>query len=168
MSPLLRTDKLELRPLPVSAAAALPENREEASLVLGSQLDPEWPDTDLLGILRRHAQAGPQAERFGVWVMIERDSGTVVGDIGFHAPPDAAGTVELGYSVVPSRRRRGYATDAARAVVSWAISQPSVRTVVAGCDPANEPSARVLQRVGFHRTGEVRGEIRWRHGPSAD
>jgi ribosomal-protein-alanine N-acetyltransferase len=162
----LTTERLELRPLPAHAAAALPEGREEVSRILGARLDPEWPDPQLLGVLRRQAGTAPQAECFGVWVMIELDGGNVVGDIGFHAPPDDAGTIEIGYSVVPTRRRRGYATEATRALVGWGLVQPAVRVIVAGCDPDNEPSVRTLERVGFRRSGVANGEIRWRYaGP---
>jgi [ribosomal protein S5]-alanine N-acetyltransferase len=142
----------------------LPDGREEVASAVEAALDAEWPDPNLLGVLRRHADAPPEQECFGVWVMIERDRRTVVGDIGFHGPPDETGRVEIGYSVVPSSRRRGYATEAARALVEWARSQPSVRVVVAGCDVGNEPSTRTLERVGFQRTGVVNGEIRWRYG----
>jgi RimJ/RimL family protein N-acetyltransferase len=96
--------------------------------------------------------------------MIERCSSSVVGDIGFRGPPDDAGTIEVGYSVIPSRRRRGYATEAASALVGWARSQPSVHVIVAGCDADNVPSICTLERVGFRRTGEANGEIRWRYG----
>lgn len=161
----VRTDRLELRPLPVRAAAALPEDREEAGRVLGAPLLPDWPDPNLLGILPRHVGAPEGIERFGIWVMIELDGGHVVGDIGFHGPPDDTGTVEIGYSVAPSRRGRGYAAEAAVALVGWARSQPRVQEVVAGCDPANEPSVRTLERAGFERTGEANGELRWRSRP---
>ncbi|MHB8649207.1 MAG: GNAT family N-acetyltransferase, partial [Gaiellaceae bacterium] len=67
----------------------------------------------LLDVLPLQAAAAPSDECFGVWVMIERDTGTVVGDVGFIGPPDESGIVEVGYSVIPDRRRRGYATEAA-------------------------------------------------------
>jgi ribosomal-protein-alanine N-acetyltransferase len=105
-----------------------------------------------------------EEERFGIWVMIERKSGVVVGDVGFHGPPDDSGVIELGYCVVPSRRQRGYATEAARAIVEWAISQQDVQVVVAGCDPSNVPSVCTLERAGFCRTSEANGELRWRYG----
>lgn len=164
----LLTDRLELKPLPAEAAAALPEDRGAACRTLGAQLSAEWPDPHLVGVLRRHAGASVETECFGVWVMIERCSGGVVGDIGFRGPPDNAGTIEVGYSVVPSRRRRGYATEAASALVGWARSQPSVHVIVAGCDPNNLPSICTLERVGFGRTGEANGEIRWRYGNRLD
>ena len=164
----LLTDRLELKPLPGQAAAALLEDREAAGRVLGARLSAQWPDPNLDGVLRRHAGASVDSECFGVWVMIERRSGTVVGDIGFHGPPDDAGTIEVGYSVIPSRRRRGYATEAAGALVGWAHSQPSVHAIVAGCDPSNVPSMCTLERVGFRRTGEANGELRWRYGHQLD
>lgn len=162
-APVLATDHLDLRPLPVRAAAALPEDRARAARAVGAALDLEWPDPHFLGVLRRHAAAPSGAECFGVWVMIERAGRRVVGDIGFHGPPDHSGTVEIGYSVVPRRRRRGYATESANALVAWALSQPGVHCVVAGCDPANEPSIRTLEAVGFRRTGDVGGLVRWRY-----
>jgi GNAT superfamily N-acetyltransferase len=134
---------MELRPLPASAAGALQEDRDKASRILGAALPSGWPRSDLLDVLPLQAVASANDEHFGVWVMIERDSGGVVGDIGFIGPPDKCGSVELGYSVIPDRRRRGYATEAARAIVAWALHQPGVRLVVAGCDgETRRPSAR--------------------------
>ena len=94
--------------------------------------------------------------------MIERRTNSVVGDIGFIGPPDDDGTIEVGYSVIPSRRRQGYATEAARAIVAWALDQARVEVVVARCEIDNEPSIRTLERIGFLRVGEGDGQIQWR------
>ena len=161
--PQLITDRMALLPLPAQAAAALPEDRQGASRILDATLPSEWPAADLLDVLPLQAAALPSDERFGVWVMIERASRSVVGDIGFMGPPDEDGFVEVGYSVIPARRRNGYATEAARAIVAWALDQPHVKAVVAGCDRDNESSVRTLERVGFRRTGEAKGRIRWRY-----
>jgi len=67
----------------------------------------------------------PEDERFGIWLMIERDTDTVVGDIGFMGPPDD-GSVEIGFSVIPDRRRLGYASEAAGRLVAWALEQPEI------------------------------------------
>jgi ribosomal-protein-alanine N-acetyltransferase len=159
---------MELRPLPAQAAASLPEDRKGASRIIGATLPAEWPQPDLLDVLPLQAAAPPGEECFGVWVMIERDSGSVVGDIGFVGPPDESGSVEVGYSVIPDRRRRGYATEAARAIVEWALSQPGVEMIVAGCDSDNAPSIRTLERLGFRRTDEANGQIRWRYDAHLD
>ena len=158
---VVRTGQLELMPLPVGVAVLLLEDRPAAVRALGVALSPDWPVPHLAGVLQRHAASAERDASFGVWLMIERATGTVVGDIGFHGPPDAAGRVELGYSVVPARRGRGYATGAAAALVRWAQAQPGVQAVVAGCDPGNAASVTVLGRAGFVRVGEAGGELRW-------
>jgi RimJ/RimL family protein N-acetyltransferase len=131
---------------------------------LGIGLADEWPPQELAGVLRRQARASADAERFGVWVMIECASSSVVGDVGFHGPPDAGGAIELGYAVIPSRRRRGYAVEAAGALVAWGARQPGVDSIVAGCGARNTPSIRTLERVGFRRTDERSAQVRWRYG----
>jgi RimJ/RimL family protein N-acetyltransferase len=159
----LVTPRLRLRTLPSAAAAALPHDRETASRILGASLPASWPQRDLLDVLPMQAAAEPEDERFGVWVMIEQETNTVVGDVGFVGPPDENGAVEVGYSVVPERRRRGYATEAVRAIVMWVLDVPTVSAVVAACDADNVPSVRTLERIGFVRTGEADGQIRWRN-----
>ena len=154
------TERLDLRPLPAAAAAALPDDRATATRLAGARLADEWPQSDLLDILPRQASGADIGEPFGIWVMIERESGTVIGDIGFHGPPQD-GAVEIGYAVVPSRRRRGYAVEAAAALTSWAFAQPGVRRVTAGCLPGNLGSIGTLERTGFRPDGEADGELRW-------
>jgi RimJ/RimL family protein N-acetyltransferase len=61
---------------------------------------------------------------------------------------------------------RGYATEAARALVGWALGQPDVTAVVAACDAGNAPSIRVLEHVGFTRTSEHGDKLSWRLGSS--
>lgn len=161
---LLATERLELRPLPPGVAVLLTENREEAGIALGATLPAMWPEPNLLGLLRLRPPVSPEGEAFGVWVMIDPTSRAVVGDIGFKGPPDGAGKIELGYSVVPDRRRRGYATEAVKALVAWALLQPQVRFVLASCSSDNLPSARTLERAGFKRAGEADGHLTWHFG----
>ena len=140
----------------------LPHERATAARLLGLTLPDQWPQADLYDVLPLQAAAELDEEPFGVWLIVERESGTVVGDMGFMGPPAADGTVEVGYSVIPDRQRRGYATEAGRALVEWALSRPKVRAVSAACSGDNTASIRVLERLGFARTGEENGQLRWR------
>jgi ribosomal-protein-alanine N-acetyltransferase len=158
----VETDRLSLRPIPPAAAVALATDRAVAANLLGATLPPDWPLPDLLEALPILALAGPDAQLFGAWAIVDRSSQTVVGDIGFHGPPDAAGSVEIGYSVMPGDRRQGYASEAALALVGWAAAQPGVRTIMAECDIDNAASIRTLERLGFARVGERDGVIAWR------
>ncbi|MDR8411457.1 GNAT family N-acetyltransferase [Nonomuraea sp. 3-1Str] len=82
--------------------------------------------------------------------IIERDSGLVVGSLGLFWPP-ADGLVEIGYGIVESRRGRGYAPEAVRALTAFAFTAPGVHTVHAHVEPSNPPSIRVLEKAGYQQ-----------------
>jgi ribosomal-protein-alanine N-acetyltransferase len=158
----LETARLDLFPLAPEAAAALSDDRDQAARIIGATLHPDWPHSNLLDALPMHAAAAAEDARFGIWVIVERASQTVIGDIGFFGPPTPEATVEIGYSVVPDRRRRGYATEAAAALVDWAHRQPNVSAVLARCEEDNLPSIRTLERLGFDRRGKIDQMLAWR------
>jgi RimJ/RimL family protein N-acetyltransferase len=76
--------------------------------------------------------------------------------------PGPSGAVEMGYSIVPGRRRRGYATEAAVALAGWALDQPGVMAVEAETDADNRASQLVLERIGFRRLSATPETLRWR------
>ena len=89
--------------------------------------------------------------------------GTLVGLCGFKGPPDATGTVEIGYGLVPSAQGKGYATEAANRLIDRALTVPAVTRVTAETMPALLPSIGVLERCGLRLLGEgsERGVIRF-------
>jgi RimJ/RimL family protein N-acetyltransferase len=99
--------------------------------------------------------AGAARGDFGHYQVVLRESDgdafgdVVVGDIGFHAPPDDLGQVSVGFGIVPAARGRGYAAEALRALLAWAIAQPEVRAVQADTDLVNLASQRVLVAAGM-------------------
>ncbi|MEU6878792.1 GNAT family protein [Streptomyces sp. NPDC046712] len=93
----------------------------------------------------------------GPWIAraaVSEPDGTVVGDAGFHGPPDEAGVVEVGYTVVPAYRRQGYARAMLRALLVRAAAEPDVRTVRATIRSDNDASLATIKGFGFTRVGE--------------
>ncbi|MEV1170346.1 GNAT family N-acetyltransferase [Nonomuraea sp. NPDC049784] len=88
---------------------------------------------------------------YGHRQIIERDNGLVVGSIGLFWPP-SDGTLEIGYGIVASRRGRGYAPEATRALTEFAFTAPGVGTVHANVELSNPASIRVLEKAGFQRS----------------
>jgi ribosomal-protein-alanine N-acetyltransferase len=162
---ILTGDRLELRPLSPAAASALLVDRDAAAVLLGAVLPADWPGDDLRDILPILATADPSSSGFGAWVLVERTTGVVVGDAGFLGPPGDDGIVEIGYSVLPDRRRRGYATEAVDALLGWAFATDGVREVIARTDPANVASIRVLEANGFRPSGKLEGHLTWSRIP---
>ena len=100
------------------------------------------------------------AVEFAVWIAIA--DGVVVGSAGFHGEPKD-GVVELGFGIHESHRNTGYATEAASALIGWALEQPEVIEVVSECDEANAASMRVLEKIGMARTGKRDDVLLWSH-----
>jgi RimJ/RimL family protein N-acetyltransferase len=129
----------------------------------GAAVPDGWPDEDLQGLLDLYAgwlRDDPAVLGFGPWIAIDRNRNEVVGSAGFIGRP-RRGEVELGFGIAPGARRRGYATEAAAALVEWALEQPGVARVVARCDEDNAPSIRVLEKLGFERAGRDGQLLRW-------
>jgi [ribosomal protein S5]-alanine N-acetyltransferase len=163
LSSTIETLRLRLEPLDPPVAALVSTDRVVAQRKLGAVFHNAWPSDDL----RDWLASVPAGSRFRPYAIVERATNTVVGDVGFLGPPDAKGQVELGYSIVSDRRRRGYGSEAAAAVMAWALEQAGVRAIIAECEATNTASIRTLERLGFERGEESDGAIRWRHVPDA-
>jgi RimJ/RimL family protein N-acetyltransferase len=107
------------------------------------------------GLVRRNkpvaSARAPQAFRRAAtawWIYQVLVDDEVVGDIGFHGPPDPAGSVEIGYNVVPAWQGRGVATWACGAILQQAWRDGAVQ-VIAETEPGNVASQTVLARNGF-------------------
>jgi [ribosomal protein S5]-alanine N-acetyltransferase len=86
------------------------------------------------------------------WAIVERESGRLVGSIDIRRDEHRA---EIGYVLARSAWRRGYATEAASAVVAWGLAQPAIQRVWAVCDVENPASARVLEKAGMTREARL-------------
>ena len=90
--------------------------------------------------------------RTGSGLLADRRAGPgrLVGEAGLQeleAGPD----VEVGYTLARAAWGRGYATEAARAVLRWGFAGLRLPRVVAVADPANRASLRVLEKLGMAR-----------------
>jgi ribosomal-protein-alanine N-acetyltransferase len=140
---------------------------EDVAAIVGAHRLPYWApdfpadgDREIAAFLERSGiPSGPDAD-FTARLVVERDSGLAVGSAGFLGPPEN-GRVEIGYGLVASRRGRGYATEAVRALTAFAVGRPDVTEVVATVEPGNLASIRVLEKVGFTERPRSGTELRY-------
>lgn len=144
----LTTPRLRLRPLGPTEMQALLEGVPAPGL--------EWAegyplDGTLVAVAMQEDLVRRGVDRGGFChyqvILPERD--LVIGDVGFHAPPDDLGEVSVGFGIVPAARGRGFAVEALRTVLDWALRQPEVRSVHADTDLVNLASQRVLAAAGM-------------------
>lgn len=106
---------------------------------------------DWLARVRSATSADPWICGF---TMLHRANGVPVGSCAYKSPPDSDGVVEIAYGVAPEHQGRGYATEAAQAMVMYAFEN-GVRIVRAHTRPESNASTRVLAKCGFEYVGEV-------------
>ena len=99
---------------------------------------------------------------WGLWAVEVPGVAPFIGYVGLW-PADhvAPGMVEVGWRLAREHWGHGYATEAARALAGWALSDDRVTRVVATCEATNTPSIRVLEKIGMARTHEAKGLVRW-------
>lgn len=97
---------------------------------------------------------------WGPWLVLEESSGEAAGSAGFKGAP-RAGTVEIGYGIATTARRKGYGAEATKALVDWGFGHDQVERVVAECEPANEASVKILTRRGMNLRAREEGLLRW-------
>jgi ribosomal-protein-alanine N-acetyltransferase len=84
----------------------------------------------------------------------------MIGHAGFHGPPGVNGVrkpdaVEVGYTIFAPYRGKGYATEAATALIEWARDERGVCRFIASVAPGNAPSLAVVRKLGFTQSGTV-------------
>lgn len=113
---------------------------------------PEWTP-----VWKRRSEQVERDRASAAWVtgvIWDEEQQVAVGRAGYHGPPDPAGMVEIGYSVDPAYRRRGYARAALEALLARAASEPRVRTVRVSIRPDNVASNALASQYGFAEVGE--------------
>jgi ribosomal-protein-alanine N-acetyltransferase len=155
--PTISTARLELVSLSAEFMhASLAGDVRAAATLLDAALPADWPG-EAEHVLRLRVQqlaTDPHSQPWLLRAIVLRQPGRLmVGRIGFHAPPDERGAVEVGYAIEDGYRRRGYANEAVEAVFDWASSEHGIRRFIASVGPNNEPSLRLVQKLGFSRVG---------------
>lgn len=157
--PVLETGRLVLRPL----------RRQDARDIFAYAADPEvaryvlWePHRSLadtrawIGYVRNQYRRGLPAS----WAVTLRDSGRVIGTIGFMWYSETNAAAEIGYSFSRSEWNRGFATEALRAVIRSAFAALPLNRLEAQHDLRNPASGRVMEKCGMRKEGVLRQRIR--------
>ena len=138
---------------------------QELSRLLVARVPETWPprledgsgaEEDKANTERFAQLLAQEPDRLGWsgWFWILKEARVLIGKSGFSDKPSADGTVMLGYIVHEQFRRKGYATEAVRAMVDWAFSHPEVTRVLAETFPHLISSIGVLEKNQFVLIGK--------------
>jgi ribosomal-protein-alanine N-acetyltransferase len=127
----------------------------ELARLLGVRPPSSWPpehnDAATREWMRKLLRTHPDEPGYAAWYLVAE--GELVGNMGYTGPPDADGAVEIGYSVVATFHRRGYASAGVALLVARAFADPRVGVVAAHTLADGHASQGVLRKAGFAPAG---------------
>ncbi|MEU8686215.1 GNAT family protein [Streptomyces sp. NPDC048611] len=139
-----------------------PLSPDEAQRLLAGEPDsdarwaPDYPTAGDTAGARRFlsvcADTG-NPQPFGAYEIRLRDHAQAIGGLGFHGPADHHGTVTIGYGLSPSAHGKGYASEALRALLTFARAH-GITCVKGDTDHDNIASQHVMTAVGMQLVAE--------------
>jgi ribosomal-protein-alanine N-acetyltransferase len=158
----IAAERIDLVSFTAEIVAPLLDGRRQEAERLGSfALPSDWPDEHdarFLAVRLDEMRTDPARTPWFVRAVVLRSAERpMIGHVGFHGPPgrnarqepDAA---EVGYTIFPSHRGRGYATEAVQALIGWARAQ-GIDHFIASISPDNAASLALARRLGFREVG---------------
>ena len=159
----IRGDGLYLRASEMRDYMEWAELREKSRSFL-TPWEPLWPIDDLTRAsfryrVRRHAEEMARDEAYSFFIFREEDD-ALMGGLSFgHVRRGVSQAGTLGYWMGEPYAGKGHMTRAVRAACAYAFEKRGFHRIEAACLPTNEPSKRLLERVGFKQEGYARSYL---------
>ena len=161
--PPIRSRRLSLVSMtPEAMVALLRGDLVGAERAIGARIPEEWGSAEWSWLRFRLAEYAedPEALPWMARAMVRRGRWPrAVGDAGFHGRPGPGGMPEIGYEVDAAERGKGYATEAATALIGWAADEHGIERVRACVGPWNKVSLHVVRGLGFRQVGVQMDEV---------
>ncbi|EID53457.1 GNAT family N-acetyltransferase [Saccharomonospora xinjiangensis] len=163
--PTLHTERLTLRPVAVSdldAMHAYLSREDTCRYLLNEPLSREEVRAKLTECESR-STLGENGD-FVRLAVVRNEDGTVVGDVMLNIVSVTSATVEIGWIFSPHARGRGYATEAARALLGYTFETLGAHRVIAHLHPDNTASSRLCERLGMRHEALHRADLWIKNG----
>jgi len=147
----LTTQRLLLNPISIDHAEAIYSYRSDAVTNRYQGWIPEDIE-DVRSFIER--QVSTEMDVNGTWfqfVVILKETGEVIGDMGLHFIGSDNDEVELGCTITKVQQGKGYATEALNEVISYIFTKLDKNRIIASITPANTRSINLFERLNFKR-----------------
>jgi len=148
----IHSKRLYIRPIHMDDKESVYNYRSDADTNQFLSLIPTSIE-DIAAFIRKSAT---EIDVPGTWfqfVLIEKESKSLIGDIGVHFLDNGTQNkqAEIGYTLDKEFRGKGYATEALTKVLDYLINTLNKHRIVASIDPQNTASIRLIERLGFRK-----------------
>ncbi len=86
-----------------------------------------------------------------------KENGLLIGGCGIRRETELSQVANLGWAISPEFQNKGYATEAAQALVNFGFQGLKLSVIYAGCDTRNISSFKVMEKLGMKRVGFIKG-----------
>ena len=121
---------------------------------------PNTPEETRSFIRRAIAEQGERPRRHYELAVVLKGQGPLIGSCGIDVSAPERRQGWIGYALARHHWGQGYATEAARGVVTFGFGELGLHRIFGTCDPANRASARVMEKLGMRREGLLK-EYSW-------
>jgi RimJ/RimL family protein N-acetyltransferase len=151
----LTTQRLTLRPYEAGDLPALHDLFGRADVSRYLMWEPMDLDQARELLDRRVLQTRIDADGDAILLAaVETETGRMIGELMLRVTSIESGQGEIGWSLHPDAQGRGLATEGAREVLRAGFEVLGLHRIVAGADPRNGASLRVMERLGMRREAE--------------
>ena len=166
--------ELEIQKLETDRLILIPYTIEMSKNILGENFDSlyskgfikgkSWPDEDVMDTIPRilkNLLKNNYSTGFESWLIIKKNTNEIIGDVGFKGYNFEIQNLDLGYGIIAEERRNGYAEEASRALIHWALNFDFINEITANCLNDNLQSIRLLKKLTFVEVKENENILYW-------
>ena len=146
----LETKRLIIRPVSLTDKEAVFEYRSDQEINKYQSWIPQNIQ-DVENFIKRTSRQLNVPETWFQFVLIDKDIGQIIGDIGIHFLDEENRQVEIGCTLNKHFHSRGYATEAVERVMDFLFFDLKKHRVITSIDSQNNSSIRLVERLGFRK-----------------
>lgn len=149
---ILHTSRLQIRPVDIKDAKAMFKYRSDPNTNRFLGLRPKSLN-DVSDFIRKTERKINIPGSWYQFVIIEKTSNNLIGDIGVHFLEDDSNNkqVEIGYTLDKDFRGKGYANEALIKIIDYLFCQLTKHRIIASIDPENINSIKLIKKLGFRK-----------------
>ena len=162
----LETNRLILRSINLGDKNEVFEYRSDAEANKFQGWIPKTID-DVEDFIEKTAKQIDEPETWFQFVVIEKETQKIVGDLGIHFFDSENKQVEIGCTLNKHFQNKGYATESLKRIIDFLFKELNKHRIIASIDPDNKNAIRLVERIGFRKEAHF-VESLWINGKWAD
>lgn len=158
----LYTERLVLRDITIEDQQDIFDYRSDAEANRFQGWIPETLE-EVENFILRNTKEFNQPESWYQLLITDKETKTVIGDIGVHFTGGENAQVELGITLNTSFQGKGYASEALKGIISHLFDDLHKHRITASVDPDNTASILLMERIGLRKEGHFIKSLFWKN-----